>query len=68
LGGVGVVVELSRVKLSRVRTGGILNHELGETQRLVGFPAPTLVGFHAQRMVSFCGKFRAWWLLFRFFT
>lgn len=58
----------SRMELSGVRTGGILSSELGETRGLVGFPVPTLVGFHAQRSVVFCGKFRDWWLLFKLFT
>ena len=49
------------VEISRVKTGGIPNPELGKAQELVVF-------FSVQRLVGFCGKFRDWWLLFRLFT
>jgi hypothetical protein len=57
------------VEISRVKTGGIPNPELGKAQELVVF-------FSVQRLVGFCGKFRDWWVflfrgwwpLFRYFT
>ena len=38
-------MELSRVKFSKVRSGGISSPELGEAQGLVGFPVQGLVAF-----------------------
>jgi hypothetical protein len=69
-------VELSTVKISRVRISGISSPELGGAQELVGFPVQELVGFHKQELLGFCGKFRDWWvflfrdwwLLFKLFT
>ena len=50
-------MELSRVKFSKVRIGGISSPELGEAQGLVGFPVQGLVGFPDQGLVAFLQTF-----------